>query len=169
MCFHKRLLFGCSHYEWLSLTRACELEESYNRGEVQVGCSVRWSHGFDTVRVDEKCPKCAERDASDNYRLGVLKEQIKVLKEHLMLVNGVSETKEDYLDVEQDPTLPGTDEGGVPSSPVKTDDSASTSLQKNEMYVSGKCMASTVPESMRQSWKRQWMEKGRVDVANRSG
>jgi hypothetical protein len=166
MCFHKRLLFGCSHYEWLGLTRACELEESYNRGEVHVGCSVRWSHGFDTVRIEEKCPKCAEKDASDNHRLAVLKEKIKVLKENLRLVKGVSEIKDDNRDVARDSTLPGSDEAvRVPSSPVRTDDSASTSLQKNEMYVSGKCIASTVPESMRQSWKRQWIEKGRVDVA----
>ncbi|KAK4240670.1 hypothetical protein C8A03DRAFT_31160, partial [Achaetomium macrosporum] len=131
MCFHKRLLFGCSHYEWLGLTRPCELEESYNRGEVQVGCSVKWSHGFDTIRIEDKCPECAEKGANDNYRLGVLKEQIKVLKEHLRLIKGVPEIKEDKRDADQDPTLPGAGEG-APSPPVRTDDSTNTSFEKNE-------------------------------------
>ncbi|AEO65462.1 uncharacterized protein THITE_27672, partial [Thermothielavioides terrestris NRRL 8126] len=81
MCFHRRVVFGCGHHAWQGLTRPCEREKAFNRGEVDTGCSVMWSHGFDTTRVQEDCAKCKDTKAGQEFRLGVVKEQIKALKE----------------------------------------------------------------------------------------
>ena len=95
MCFHRRLVFSCNHHAWLGITRPCPVEESFNRGEVDTGCSVRWSHGFDTIRIQSGCPKCLERQAGEQFRLGVVKDQIRVLKEHLGMIKGAEAIKDD--------------------------------------------------------------------------
>ncbi|KAL2175412.1 uncharacterized protein P884DRAFT_279217 [Thermothelomyces heterothallicus CBS 202.75] len=88
MCFHRRLVFGCAHHAWLGITRPCETEASFDRGETDTGCSVRWSHGYDTIRVRAKCRTCIKAQEGTSFRLGVVKEQLKVLKEHLALIKG---------------------------------------------------------------------------------
>ncbi|KAL2129850.1 hypothetical protein VTI74DRAFT_7216 [Chaetomium olivicolor] len=90
MCYHRRLLFACAHYAWLNLTRACAVEASFCRGEADVGCAVKWSHGFDTIRVQRHCPRCVAARTDDDFRLGVVKEQIQVLKEQLRLIKEVA-------------------------------------------------------------------------------
>ncbi len=101
MCFHRRLVFSCNHHVWLGITRPCPVEESFDRGEIDTGCSVRWSHGFDTVRIQSECPKCLERQAGEQFRLGVIKDQIKVLKEHLRMIKGEEAIKDgDWLSLD---------------------------------------------------------------------
>ncbi|KAJ4290128.1 putative endonuclease lcl3 [Collariella sp. IMI 366227] len=89
MCYHRRLLFACSHYAWLNLTRPCVVEKSFSRGKTDVGCAVKWSHGFDTIRVQKDCPKCAATREDDSFRLSVIKDQIQALKEQLRLIKCV--------------------------------------------------------------------------------
>ncbi|KAL2165941.1 hypothetical protein VTG60DRAFT_3583 [Thermothelomyces hinnuleus] len=88
MCFHRRLVFGCAHHAWLGITRPCETEASFDRGETDTGCSVRWSHGYDTIRVQAKCRTCIKAQEGTSFRLGIVKEQLKALKEHLALIKG---------------------------------------------------------------------------------
>ncbi len=105
MCFHRRIVFSCNHHVWLDITRPCPVEESFNRGEADTGCSVRWSHGFDTIRIQSSCVKCLERQAGEQFRLGAVKDQIKVLKEHLRRIKEVEDIKDDdwlSLDSEQE-------------------------------------------------------------------
>ncbi|KAK4127078.1 hypothetical protein N657DRAFT_687428 [Parathielavia appendiculata] len=89
MCFHGRLVFSCRHYAWLGVTQPCSVEKAFDRGETDTGCGVRWSHGFDTVRVQQQCAGCTQTRTKTEYRFGVVKERIKVLKGHLKLIKGV--------------------------------------------------------------------------------
>ncbi|KAK4033999.1 hypothetical protein C8A01DRAFT_39517 [Parachaetomium inaequale] len=121
MCFHRRLVFACSHHAWLGLTRPCELEQSFDRGDVDTGCSARWSHGFDTVRMQAKCPRCTKTQEGHRFRFGIVKDQIAVLKEHLRLIKGASEIKERewlHMDsaVQDDAKSDGTEEEGADAS-----------------------------------------------------
>ncbi len=101
MCFHRRLVFSCNHHAWLGITRPCPVEESFNRGEIDMGCSVQWSHGFDTIRIQSGCPKCLERQTGEQFRLGLIKDQIKVLKDHLMTIKGEEAIKDgDWLSLD---------------------------------------------------------------------
>lgn len=100
MCFHKRLVFSCNHHAWLNLTRPCALEESFNRGEVDTGCGVKWSHGFDTVSIQASCRECARVQASHKTRLSEAKDRIKALKAKLKTIKEVGEAKD-----EETPTL----------------------------------------------------------------
>ncbi|AEO54444.1 hypothetical protein MYCTH_2089049 [Thermothelomyces thermophilus ATCC 42464] len=90
MCFHRRLVFGCAHHAWLGITRPCETEASFDRGETDTGCGVRWSHGYDTIRVRAKCRTCIKAQEGTSFRLGIVKEQLKALREHLTLIKGES-------------------------------------------------------------------------------
>lgn len=112
MCFHRRLVFSCSHHAWLSLTKRCETEESFERGDIDTGCSIRWSHGYDTVRVQDKCTKCAGTQQGDSYRFGVVKDQIQALKEHLKLIKGDRQIKEEaWLNGDVSSARPGEQDG----------------------------------------------------------
>jgi hypothetical protein len=130
MCFHRRLVFACSHYAWLGLTRPCELEQSFDRGDVDTGCSAMWSHGFDTVRVQDNCARCTKAQKSHSYRFGIVKDQIAVLKEHLRMIKGASEIKErEWLHMDaavQDDAESKSDgtEGADASSSGETDDTS---------------------------------------------
>ncbi|KAK4243242.1 hypothetical protein C7999DRAFT_44910 [Corynascus novoguineensis] len=88
MCFHRRLVFDCAHHAWLGVTRPCELEASFYRGEVDTGCRVRWSHGYDTIRIKTKCRKCIQVQEKTSFRFGIVKGRLKVLKERLALIKG---------------------------------------------------------------------------------
>ena len=124
MCFHSRLVFGCNHHAWLGISRSCDLEKSFDRGEVNTGCGVMWSHGFDTVRIEATCPRCAESQASQNFRLGVVKDQIRVLNERIKMIKGFSEiTDEERLNLDSEQ---GSDDA-VTS--VSTEDTGNTSLE----------------------------------------
>lgn len=103
MCFHRRLVFGCAHYAWLGITQPCKIEAAFDRGETDTGCDVKWSHGYDTIRVQTKCLACIQAQEGTNFRLGIVKEQLKVLKEHLALIKGeqlgsVQKAKEEEKD-----------------------------------------------------------------------
>lgn len=93
MCFHRRTLFTCNHHAWGALTEPCDVEKAFERGERDKGCDVRWSHGFETVRVQMKCAECAMTQAAQEYRFGVVKEQIKVLNEYLQMIKGIEENE----------------------------------------------------------------------------
>ncbi|KAK4131737.1 hypothetical protein BT67DRAFT_444524 [Trichocladium antarcticum] len=95
MCYHSRLVFGCSHHAWLGVSRPCELEKAFGRGEVNTGCSTKWSHGFDTTRIPQKCRRCVRSEARQGYRLSVVKNQIKALKEQLQMIRGVPASTDD--------------------------------------------------------------------------
>ncbi|KAL2159323.1 hypothetical protein VTH06DRAFT_2758 [Thermothelomyces fergusii] len=100
MCFHRRLVFGCAHHAWLGVTRPCKAEMSFDSGESDTGCSVRWSHGYDTIRVQVQCLACVRAREGTNFRFGIVKEQLRVLREHLELIKGgplesVQEKKEE--------------------------------------------------------------------------
>ncbi|KAK4142609.1 uncharacterized protein C8A04DRAFT_13066 [Dichotomopilus funicola] len=113
MCFHRRLVFTCSHHAWLNLTKACDTEASFERGNTDTGCSIRWSHGYDTIRVQDKCAKCAGTQQGDSYRFGVVKDQIQALKEHLKLIKGDRQIKEEaWLSGEVEPGRSGEEDGG---------------------------------------------------------
>lgn len=95
MCFHRRLVYTCSHHVWLQITRPCAAEESFHRGEADTGCCVRWSHGFDTVRVQIPCPACVAQQTVHTSRLGAVKDQIRALKEQLKTMKGPEAVKGD--------------------------------------------------------------------------
>ncbi|KAK4103072.1 SNase-domain-containing protein [Parathielavia hyrcaniae] len=90
MCFHRRLVFSCSHHAWLGVTQPCSVEKAFDRGEADTGCGARWSHGFDTVRVQQQCAGCVQARAGAEYRFGVVREQLRVIREHLELIKGVT-------------------------------------------------------------------------------
>lgn len=93
MCFHRRLIFGlCNHHAWLTTpVQPCKVEEAFERGDSNTGCGAMWSHPLQTVRVPLACARCAATRADHDYKLGVVKGQLKVLREHLMLIRGASE------------------------------------------------------------------------------
>ncbi|KAK4154648.1 hypothetical protein C8A00DRAFT_14222 [Chaetomidium leptoderma] len=131
MCFHKRLVFACSHHAWLGVTQPCELEEAFNRREVNTGCSVMWSHGYDTIRIQAKCPKCAKTQAGHGFRFGIVKDRIKVLKEHLELIKGLAGKKdkvdskqEQDQDVQSDDTNEGNATSSLPGGTKDTGDAS---------------------------------------------
>ncbi len=126
MCFHKRLVFACNHHAWLNLKRPCALEESFNRGEVDMGCTVKWSHGFDTISIQACCRKCIRVQASHKNRLSEAKEKIKALKAKLKTIKEVAEAKDEETPDQDLTQEPGTQPGGtaegseeaVPSTPA---------------------------------------------------
>jgi hypothetical protein len=113
MCFHRRLVFSCSHHAWLGVTQPCAIEESFNNHVIDTGCSVRWSHGYDTIRTQAKCPKCANTEEGYSFRFGIVKDQIKVLKEHLKLIKGTAKIKdEEWLNKDSEEAEPGGPKDG---------------------------------------------------------
>ncbi|KAK0723984.1 hypothetical protein B0T21DRAFT_265576, partial [Apiosordaria backusii] len=80
MCFHKRLLFTCSHYAWLTTPQSvvpCEVERRFIRGE---GCNQIWSHGFYTIRVGKDCVSCERKRRRRASKIGEVKEVIRSLR-----------------------------------------------------------------------------------------
>ncbi|KAL2024170.1 hypothetical protein VTK56DRAFT_9326 [Thermocarpiscus australiensis] len=136
MCFHKRLIFGCGHYAWLGISRPCEVEQSFNRGEVDTGCNAMWSHGYDAIRVQKDCPRCAKLKKRQELRLGVVKERLKAIKEQVKQIKGIPEVEDDEKmspDSEAGSHSDNTaedDASRCASSPVKTDDTGNTSLEE---------------------------------------
>ncbi|KAH6854622.1 hypothetical protein B0I37DRAFT_441600 [Chaetomium sp. MPI-CAGE-AT-0009] len=127
MCFHRRLVFDCSHHAWLGITQRCEVEEAFDRGEYNVGCSVRWSHGYGTIRIQLKCPRCTMQQKGDGSRLSLVKDQIKALKEQLKAIKGDTKIKEEEwlnMDFEPKKTKSGTTEGVDTSSLEETNDTS---------------------------------------------
>jgi hypothetical protein len=135
MCFHRRLVFSCSHYAWLGVTQPCAVEESFNNHVIDTGCSVRWSHGHDTIRTQAKCPKCADAEESHNFRFGIVKDQIKVLKEHLKLIKGTTKIKdEEWLNKDSEQPEPDEPKDGdatdTSSLPVTPEESGAVSFDE---------------------------------------
>jgi hypothetical protein len=128
MCFHRRLVFTCSHHAWGGLTQPCVVEKAFDSSERDEGCGVRWSHGIDTVRIQTKCPACVRTQADDKYRFGVVKEQIKVLKEHLELIRGVDGDGEKEKDVEKEEDVKGEEDASLSSSSAASGSSSSDSV-----------------------------------------
>ncbi len=98
----------------------CSAEEDFQSGKTSTGCNQMWSHGYDTFRVQHKCHKCVDELAIRQFRFGVVKDQLKVLKEHLELIKGQPATndddakhnKQDAQSEEQDTSLTeATDDG----------------------------------------------------------
>ncbi|KAK0730814.1 hypothetical protein B0H67DRAFT_445715, partial [Lasiosphaeris hirsuta] len=81
MCHHGRTLFSCGHSEWKGLNNMCHLEEAFERGERDEGCSEMWSHGFNTIRVDVLCEPCTLAKEMIDHRFQAIKQRIKALRE----------------------------------------------------------------------------------------
>ncbi|KAK0613034.1 hypothetical protein B0T17DRAFT_462184, partial [Bombardia bombarda] len=81
MCHHKRVVFACGHYKWLEASMKCNIEQDFDRGKTLQGCSVMWSHGRFTLRVNVDCTKCHKKAALLNSKLATVKERINNLKE----------------------------------------------------------------------------------------
>jgi hypothetical protein len=133
MCFHHRLVFSCSHHAWLGVTQPCAVEESFNNYVIDTGCNVRWSHGYDTIRTQAKCRKCSNTEKGHSFRFGIVKDQIKVLKEHLKLIKGAAKIKdEEWLNMDSKKAQPdGTKDGdatAASSLPVTPEEPGATSV-----------------------------------------
>jgi len=110
MCFHARLLYsGCNHSVFLEASRLCPTEKAFDRGEVDTGCSQMWSHGFNTVKVDGNCAKCTATACKTNYKLSVIKEQLKFLSGQLQ---GISKRAKSKSSSSSDGTATDGDESG---------------------------------------------------------
>lgn len=142
MCFHRRVLFRCNHFVWLGISRSCDTEKEFKRGKTDVGCTVMWSHGFDTVRVQLKCPSCTAAEERDGFKLEVLKDRISVLKEYLQRIKGLPEvTEEEWLNPETEPGPTSEDtaddaaaesRSGSSEEPGETADTGNTSIADDE-------------------------------------
>ncbi|GAB1311417.1 putative endonuclease lcl3 [Madurella fahalii] len=124
MCFHRRLIFGCSHFVWLGILEPCENEKAFQRGGLDVSCDVMWSHGYGTIRVPQKCPKCMTVITIDKSRLGEIKSRIKTLKNKLDYIKGIEVAKDgEWLNLK-------TDSGTNSGSTIEDGTAASCSLLK---------------------------------------
>ncbi|KAK4181194.1 hypothetical protein QBC36DRAFT_175818 [Triangularia setosa] len=89
MCFHKRFLFACSHYAWLTTpesVRPCEVERRFIRGATMIGCkgcTQMWSHGFYTIRVGGDCQGCVSKRRRTESTIGEVREVIRALRTNL--------------------------------------------------------------------------------------
>lgn len=155
MCFHRRLVYTCSHHVWLQITRPCAAEESFDRGEADTGCGVRWSHGFDTVRVQIPCPACVAQHTAHTSRLGAVKDQIKALKEQLKTIKGPEAVKGDaWLGGEEG----GSEGQGVAAAVVAVDETGS-----DEAVLSGSEQTDETLIEEEEGCLDESMEEVRVD------
>ena len=160
MCFHKRLIFPtCNHSAFLFLTRPCAVEQAFARGEVDVGCSSVWSHGYDTIRVSGLiCPQCAERKAKEDVRVGEVKERLRGLREKLGL--GKVGGSESQGEGEKD----GSESAGSGSVPPGSG-SGSGSVSADEM---GERISSEEDGDSDDEFANEVMEEVRYDPDHRS-
>ncbi|KAK4674128.1 putative endonuclease lcl3 [Podospora pseudopauciseta] len=129
MCFHKRILFACSHYAWLTTPEAtipCEVERRFLRGGMpesdndnehetmsetgggfdkqnllpEEGCNQMWSHGFHTVKVGEDCRSCVYKRRRKESMIGEVKEVIKSLRVNLERITTGAELGQEIGDEE---------------------------------------------------------------------
>src|SRR4051812_44532984 len=83
MCFHWRVVYGCHHHRWGAIYRPCEIEESFEDGSIDIGCSQMWSHGMCTIQVHKDCKLCAKGKTEADAKLVTVKERIRKLRENL--------------------------------------------------------------------------------------
>ncbi|KAK0668111.1 hypothetical protein QBC41DRAFT_226831 [Cercophora samala] len=90
MCFHKRLLFACSHYAWLMTPESiipCGVERRFMRGAAIESdndrCGQMWSHGFYTIKVGDDCRSCVDKKRRRESRIVEVKEVIRSLRVNL--------------------------------------------------------------------------------------
>lgn len=124
MCVHRRLVFDCVHQAWLGISQLCEVQQAYSRDRTNMACSERWTHGFDTVRIQSKCPRCIKRQNGDRSKLNAVKDQIKALKEQLKLIKGDTKIKEEEW-LNMDSVLEKDRKGTT----TEEDDTSSSSLE----------------------------------------
>jgi len=83
MCIHWRIVYLCRHSNFGDIFKRCEVEQKFDNGETDEGCSKMLSHGMATIRVEIECRDCAKDKTKIDTKLGAVKEAIKKLRENL--------------------------------------------------------------------------------------
>ncbi|KAK3336595.1 hypothetical protein B0T19DRAFT_409952 [Cercophora scortea] len=120
MCFYRKIVFSCSHSEFLDCVKLCFVAEAWERGKTEHGCSQMSSHGVIAVRVQSECKRCIQRQAEKARQTASIMEKIQSLRDELEKLRKINRdrlektlSKEEQPDEEpEDDTIQRAEEQG---------------------------------------------------------
>jgi hypothetical protein len=104
MCFHKRIVFLCSHFGWADEIRACDTQKSFLNGSKKVECETMWSHPLHSIKAQKNCKVCAAKQEKTDATVSTLKERLRALSETVARLQRTedAEEKEEEKEIDLD-------------------------------------------------------------------
>jgi hypothetical protein len=83
MCWHRRVIFSCNHFQWGAEVHSCVVQKLYISGEWTESCETMNSHPLHSLTVQTMCKKCERKTAKLEGTMSRTKLLMKDLNESL--------------------------------------------------------------------------------------
>ena len=81
MCYHKRIVFLCSHFGWAHEIRPCDTQKAFLDGSQSKECEIMCAHPLQSIRVQANCKACAAKQMKTDTTMCTVKDRLRALTE----------------------------------------------------------------------------------------
>ncbi|TVY48724.1 hypothetical protein LOCC1_G002319 [Lachnellula occidentalis] len=95
MCYHKRIVFLCSHFGWANEVRPCETQKGFLNGSHSNLCEIMYAHPLQSIRVQSNCKACAAKQSKTDTTMCTVKEKLRALSESVARLQKAEKKEEE--------------------------------------------------------------------------